>query len=160
MDALGGIISAKVLAKILPLMSNKLDQLSDEVTNNKKRKLDQIKTRGPAPVRRIWGEGKNQVKWPKTIDIDLISRHGIDPLWEQSYPDLTENGAKEIFCISEGLRFQRDPEHHPKIGDIPPVFYRTTTEDLQLRGDYVVAAVYRFKKARLHSESNSNISSI
>ena len=134
MDALGRIISAKVLAEVLPLMSNKLDQLTNEVTNSRKRKLDQIKTRGPAPVRRIWGEGKNQVKWAKTIDKNLISRHGIDPLWEQLYPDLTENGAKEIFCISEGLRYQRDPENHPKIGDIPPVFYRTTTEDLQLRG--------------------------
>ena len=37
------------------------------------------------------------------------------------------------------------------------MLYRTAAEDLQLQGDYVVTAVYRFKKARLHSESNFNI---
>ena len=141
----------------MPFLSNTKEPLAIQVSTSRKRKIDQPKTRGPAPVCRIWGEGKLQVKWPRTIDSDLISRHGIDPLWEKSYPDLTENGAKEIFCISEGLRFQRDPQHHSKIGDIPPVFYRTAAEDLRVRGDYVVAAVYRFKKARLHSESNSNI---
>ena len=82
MDTLGGIISTKVLAGVLPFLSNMKDQLAIEVSTSRKRKLDQLKTRGPAPVRRIWGEGKSQVKWPKTIDIDLISRHGIDPLWE------------------------------------------------------------------------------
>ena len=93
MDTLGGIILSRVLANVMPLLSNMKEQLGviQVSTSSRKRKLDQPKTRGPDPVCRIWGEGKLQVKWSKTIDRDLISRHGIDPLWETSYTDLSGN---------------------------------------------------------------------